>query len=125
MIQSFVVLCLAMLFAGVGNIFFGKGMKKIGALDHYHPKSVAVFFGKAIVNGYIWLGIITSALYFFLWLVVLSWADVSWALPMNAVEYIFVAVVSVIYLREKIDLNRMIGIGLIALGIVFMMKSWG
>ncbi|MDP2599423.1 MAG: EamA family transporter [Deltaproteobacteria bacterium] len=124
MIKSFIVLCMAMLFAGIGNIFFGKGMKKIGALDRYHPKSVAIFFGRAIINGYIWLGIVMSTLYFFLWLVVLSWADVSWALPMNGVEYVFVAAASVFYLKEKLDVNRIIGIGLIVLGVIFLMQSW-
>ena len=124
MFKSFITLCLAMVFAGIGNIFFGKGMKRIGALDRYYPKSVALFFGKAIVNGYIWLGIIMSAIYFFLWLVILSWADVSWALPMNGVEYLFVAAASVFYLKEKLDSNRIAGIGLIVLGILFLMRSW-
>lgn len=124
MIQSFLLLCLAMLFGGIGNVFFGKGMKKIGALDHYHPKSVAVFFGKAVVNGHIWVGIVTSTLYFFLWLVVLSWADVSWAVPMNAVEYVFVALLANVYLGESIPFNRWVGIALISVGVLFLMRSW-
>ena len=125
MIRALLTLFLAMFFAAIGNIFFSRGMKKIGALDRYHPKDVALFFGKAMINSSIWFGILTSTLYFFLWLVVLSWSDVSWALPMNAVEYVFVAAGGALFLKEKIDWNRAIGIGLISLGVVFLMQSWG
>lgn len=73
---------------------------------------------------YIALGILTSTGYFFLWLVVLSWADVSWALPMNAVEYVMVALLAIIFLKERLSKTRWIGIGLISAGIFFMMQSW-
>lgn len=116
MIRSFLLLCLAMFLAGVGNIFFGKGMRP-------RPGESKTFWSTAI-NPYIWLGIVASTGYFFLWLVVLSWADVSWALPMNAVEYVMVALLAMIFLKERIEKTRWIGIGLICAGIFFMMRSW-
>ena len=124
MIRTTIALCLAMLCSGVGNIFLRKGMQKVGPLENYRPIPMLRFFGAAIINLNVVLEVLISCFYFFLWLVVLSWADVSWALPMNSVEYVFVALAAMIFLGEKVDGVRWIGIGLIVAGIFFMLKSW-
>lgn len=124
MIETFAVLSIAMLCAGVGNIFLSKGMGEVGEIQGYRPATLLKFFGRAVTNGYVVIGVIISIGYFALWLVVLSWADLSWALPVNAVEYIMVALLAMIFLKEKIDKCRWIGIGLITLGVFLMMESW-
>jgi len=124
MIKATLVLYLAMLCAAIGNVFLRKGMKRIGPLKHWRPIPLFKFFWNSLTSFYVVLGIIISAAYFFLWVVVLSWADVSWALPMNAIEFVFVALLAIFMLREKIDLNRWIGMGLIGTGILLIMKSW-
>lgn len=124
MTKTFLVLTLAMFCAGVGNIFFSKGMKRADGLLGWRPSLLFRFFWRAMKEPFIWLGIFTSAVYFFLWLIVLSWAEVSWALPMNAVEYLLVAFLALMFLKERIDKSRWAGIFLISLGIFFMMRSW-
>ncbi|MDO8526440.1 MAG: EamA family transporter [Deltaproteobacteria bacterium] len=124
MIRALIVLWLAMACAGIGNIFLRKGMQVVGPLENYRPLALAQYFFKSAGNLYVILGVIVSIAYFFLWLVVLSWANVSWALPMNAIEYVFVALMAVFFLKEKIDVSRWIGIGLISVGILFLVRSW-
>lgn len=125
MLRTLIALFSAMACAGVGNILMRKGLQTIGVGPSRNISKLFFFFVKAVGNPLVLLGIIISIGYFALWLVVLSWADVSWALPMNAVEYLFVAIAAAIFLKEKISLHRWIGIGLIFLGMFFMMESWG
>lgn len=105
MLKATLVLWLAMACSGIGNVWFRKGM-------------------QASKKGYIVAGVLISVVYFFLWLIVLSWAEVSWALPMNAVEYIFVSLLAIFFLKEKVVPIRWLGIGFITAGVFFMMRSW-
>lgn len=113
-----------MLCAGVGNIFMRRGLQKIGVGPSRNLLRMLVFFRHAVVNPYVLLGVLISIGYFTLWLVVLSWAEVSWALPMNAVEYAFVALAAAVFLKERVGFYRWAGIGLILIGMIFMMESW-
>lgn len=124
MIPVFLLLCAAMLCAGVGNLFLSKGMKQVGVLASWRPAVAWRFFLRSVLNRNVELGVLISCGYFFLWLIVLSLADVSWALPMNGVEYLMVAFLAQIFLKERVTKERWIGIGLISLGIYFMIGSW-
>lgn len=124
MIQTLVALTLAMVSTGIGNILMRRGMLTVGALQSYKPNSVFPFFFRAVKNRWVILGVIAHIFYFFLWLIVLSWADVSWALPMNAMEYVLVAFLALLILKEKISRERWIGIALISVGMFFMIFSW-
>lgn len=115
---------LSVIVAGIGNICLRKGMLEIGALETADPVLLFHYFTAAFANPWILLGVLLELAYFALWLAVLSWSDISWALPMNALEYIFVAATAPFLLGEEIHFNRWIGIGLISAGVVFMMRSW-
>ena len=124
MLKTINILLLAMLCVGMGNIFMRKGLKTVGVLESYRLRNLFRFFYKAVTNPFVLLGVLLCTGYFMLWLVVLSWADLSWALPMNAVEYIFVAIAAGIFLHEKVGFYRWMGIGFIGLGMFLMMGSW-
>ncbi len=115
---------LAIVCAGTGNILIRKGMVIIGPLENYQWIPLFHFFVSALSSQWILFGILLELTYFFLFLAVLSWADVSWTLPMHAVEYIYVAFVALFFLGENLEWTRWVGILLIASGIIFMMRSW-
>ncbi|MDO8493745.1 MAG: EamA family transporter [Deltaproteobacteria bacterium] len=124
MLKAFLALCAAMLACGIGNLMLRKGMIEMGPLDTYQIGPLFRYFAAAVTNPWVIGGILIEIVYFFLWLAVLSWADVSWALPMNAVEYILVAVLALFFLGEKVDWTRWVGIFFIMMGVVFMSASW-
>jgi len=124
MVKALVAVTLAILCAGIGNIFLSKGMHLVGALENYQLTALAHYFWQAFTNPWVILGIFLELTYFLLWLAVLSWADVSWAVPMNALEYIFVAFLSIFLLGEEVVWNRWVGILFISSGIIFMLRSW-
>ena len=70
------------------------------------------------------LFLLLSVANYFLWLAVLSWSDVSWALPLNALEYILVALAAAAFLGERVGPVRWAGIVLIAAGVLLLYGSW-
>jgi uncharacterized membrane protein len=124
MIKALIVVSMAMFFAALSDVYFRKGMKVVGALEAFKTIVFIRYIVKAISNGYVFLGIVFASLTFFLWLIALSWSDVSWALPMSSVQYIFVTFIAIVMLKEKVNRERWIGILLIIIGIAFLMESW-
>jgi drug/metabolite transporter (DMT)-like permease len=124
MIRMILVLLFALICAALGNVALSHGMRQVGALETDQFRSLIRYFALAVFNPWVIVGMIMELAYFFLWLVVLSWADLSWALPMHAIEYILVALLALVLLGEEINTDRWIGIVLITAGVMFMMKSW-
>jgi len=56
---------------------------------------------------------------------VLSWEDLSVALPMQALNYILVAFLSQYFLHEVVTPMRWAGTVLVAVGVVMITKSGG
>lgn len=124
MIKALLALLLAITAAGLGNLCLAKGMQTVGPLEGWGLVYLWNYFSGAVLNPWIILGIFLEIAYFLLWLMVLSLADVSWALPMNAVEYLFVALLANFWLGEPVSFSRWVGIVLISAGAVFIMQSW-
>jgi multidrug transporter EmrE-like cation transporter len=59
----------------------------------------------------------------FLWLVVLSRLDLSYAYPFLALNLVLITLVSWIVLGEMIPTLRWLGLGLICLGVVVVARS--
>lgn len=68
--------------------------------------------------------VMTGVLLLILWLAarmaLLSWADLSYVLPVTAVGYVLVALVGRLLLHEQIKPQRWVGIGLIMLGVLLV-----
>lgn len=124
MVKAFFILVLALAAAGVGNLCLSRGMQAMGPFAWENFSAAFAYFSAAVANPWVIVGILCEITYFILWLGVLSMADVSWAVPMNAVEYIFVALFAQFWLGEQVAFTRWIGIGLISVGVAFMMHSF-
>lgn len=108
MAKPLLLIFISTICGSVGQIFFKRGVKPLSAK-----------------NLFLWLGIAATTLYFFLWMAVLSLADVSWALPLRSGQYLLVALMALLFLKEKISKKRWIGIALVTIGIFFIAQSWG
>lgn len=109
MFKAFGSISVAILCGSLGHIFLSKGL--------HHT----IF---SFQNPWILAGILLEAAYFPLWMIVLAHADVSWATPMNALEYIVVAILAILFLGEAISVTRWVGIIFILCGAVFMTASF-
>jgi undecaprenyl phosphate-alpha-L-ara4N flippase subunit ArnE len=125
MLEAIFILLFSIVSGAVGQIFFKRGTKTLAPLERYSIGYLFSFFKSAFLQPFIWLGVIAMTLNFFSWLLLLSRADVSWALPMRSIQYILVALFALIFLKEAVKRERWLGIGFITCGIFFMLRSWG
>jgi drug/metabolite transporter (DMT)-like permease len=103
--------------------FFKKGAI-IG--EGFAVTSAADFFGflrLVFSSGYIWLGLLSVALTFVVWSGILSKIDLSVAVPVASFSYVFVPIVSIVFLHEKVNMLRWCGIFFILVGVVFVSLS--
>jgi len=78
------------------------------------------FIFKIILTPLVWVGAFFSLASLCIWLFVLSRADLSFAFSADSMHYIFIALSSQLILKEKVGLQRWLGILLIIGGIVFV-----
>lgn len=123
-LRALLVMLVAIMAAGTGNLCLSKGMQMVGSLEVFTPAAVWAFFLGAALNPWVIGGVLLEVTNFLLWLAVLSWSKVSWALPLNALEYILVALAARFFLGEEVGPVRWVGIGLIAAGVVLLYSSW-
>jgi drug/metabolite transporter (DMT)-like permease len=123
MIKTLAVLVVAIILASFGDMLLAQGMKKIGAVTSCTPGalfqlSLQIFSNSSIISGIIFL-----AGFFFLWLAILSWCDLSFVLPLTALSYVLTAFLSIYFLGETITPLRWAGTILICVGVALVTKS--
>jgi drug/metabolite transporter (DMT)-like permease len=123
MLKTIVVMLLAITAGAVGDIFLTLGMKAFGDLSTKGVREMIDLAFRAMTSPKLIIGTILQAAYFGLWLAVLSWEDLSVALPMQALNYVIVAFLSQWYLGESVTLLRWTGIVIICIGVGIVTKS--
>lgn len=118
--KTFVVMAIAALCAAVGESFLSYGMRKYGVISLTEPSHLFILVFSVVRNPYIFLGVVFLAVFFFLYLAALSWADLSFVLPLTAMSYVFAAVLAKFFLEEDVSWSRWTGTIIIVIGIAFV-----
>lgn len=97
-----------------GQTFLKLGINKVQSL---HPSSLVNFFLNSFLTPEVVLGICLYAISMFMWLVILSKANLSFAYPVVAISYVLILISSVVFLHETVTPIRIIGVAVIILGV--------
>jgi len=98
-------------------------MKQVGDIAVLNPTVLLMKMSLTVRNVWILTGVAFLAVSLLLWLAVLSRAPLSVAVPMTAIAYILNAVAAKYFLLETVSAMRWTATGVIALGVVLLMKS--
>ena len=120
MIRTLSTMTVACAAAAVGQILLRHGMQQVGPLETWEPLALVSFLGRAVTNVSVVLGTALNAVFYLLFLAVLSWSEVTVALPLTALEYLFAAALSVMILREAVPGLRWAGIALVIGGVILI-----
>ena len=123
MLKTAIIMLIAVTAGTVGDILLAKGMKQLGDLSTMNLRGILEVAFRAMTEWKIVVGTAMLALFFFLWLAVLSWEDLTVALPMQALNYVLVALLAKYLLHEQISPLRWAGIALVCIGVVMITKS--
>jgi drug/metabolite transporter (DMT)-like permease len=123
MLKTLFCMILAVSAGTVGDLLLAKGMKELGDLSAMNLRGIINIAFQAMTTPKIIIGTAMLAIFFFVWLAVLSWEDLSVALPMQALNYVLVAFLAQFYLGEHVSPLRWFGIVLVCVGVMLITKS--
>lgn len=123
MLKTVVVMFAAVSAGTIGDILLAKGMREIGDVSAADLRGILQMALSAMTTPKIICGTIMLAIFFFLWLAVLSWEDLSVALPMQALNYVLVAFLSQYFLGEVVSPMRWTGTILVCIGVILITRS--
>lgn len=113
--KTLVLVVLMVVASSVGDIFLKQGMDRIDV--QVNLASLGSAFAQTVTSGQIWLGIACLLVGFVLYLMLMSWADYSYVMPVSSFGYAVVALLAVLVLGESVTLGRWAGVALICLGV--------
>ena len=123
MFKTLIIMLMAVTAGTVGDILLAKGMKEMGDISAMNLRGIMEAAFKALTTPKLIMGTAMLAIFFFLWLAVLSWEDLSVALPMQALNYVLVAFLSQYFLHETVTPLRWAGTILVCVGVMMITKD--
>jgi uncharacterized membrane protein len=112
--QVVLVIMLAVLCVSAGETLLAAGMRHIGR-GGYEGVRFAV---AAASDWRVVAGTALMTVFFALYALALSWADLSFVLPLTAVSYLLGALFAQVFLGEQVTLTRWIGAAIITAGVI-------
>jgi drug/metabolite transporter (DMT)-like permease len=107
----------------LGNVLLGKGMRGMGEIRHPSVSTLAIYLLKVLSNVWVWLGMGSLLLFLVIYLLVLSWADYSYVLPVTAVGYVLAPLLAHLLLGEIVPSSRWVGAVFIFLGVAVVGRT--
>jgi drug/metabolite transporter (DMT)-like permease len=124
-LKTAVALTLLVLTATAGDTLISKGMKQVGEIRLSRPADLLRAGIRAARNPYVVAGVLSLAVYFFTFAIVLSWADVSLVVPVTALSFLLTGYIAQRNLGEHVTPQRWLGTVLIVLGVILVARSSG
>jgi uncharacterized membrane protein len=111
------MLVISIILGPLGNVFLGKGMKGVGALNFGKRFNLIPILIQIFSSPYIWLGISCLIGFFIVHMLLLTWADYSYVQPATSLSYASITILSYFILGEVISPLRLLGVLVICSGV--------
>jgi uncharacterized membrane protein len=107
----------------LGNVALRHGMQQVGSIATYDPLRLVLSSFRALANPFVAAGVALLVIFFVAHMIVLSWADLSYVLPMTSVGYILVTLLGWWLLDETVRPVRWIGTIVITAGVILVGRT--
>ena len=121
--KTLIVLFVAICAQTLGDVCLTRGMKSVGEVNTLDPVKLFQIGVQVFTTPYVWLGILILSCFFGLYLIALSWADLSFVLPVTAFGYVLNALMSWRLLGEHVSPVRWVGTLVICLGVAVVSRT--
>jgi drug/metabolite transporter (DMT)-like permease len=102
-----------------GDFSLTCGMRQVGRLVTFSPLA----YLRAVLNPLVALGIALLIFWLFLHMALLSWADLSYVLPVTSIGYVLTALAGRLFLHEHVSAWRWSGILMIVAGVALVART--
>lgn len=118
-VWRYLVLLVVVMGSTLGDVFLSHGMKQVGhiTVSRWHDLLFAA------TNPSIAAGTVLLIVFFSSYLTALSWADLSFIMPVTAFGNVLTALLAKFALHEQIPVSRWTGILLITFGVGFIARG--
>jgi drug/metabolite transporter (DMT)-like permease len=103
-----------------GEICVTRAMKRVGEVTDFRPLAVVRVILSAMKVPWMWIGISMMALAFFSLLAVLSIENVSFVVPVTALNYAAGALGGKFFLGERVTPRRWAGVLIVCIGVTLV-----
>jgi multidrug transporter EmrE-like cation transporter len=103
-----------------GEICVPRAMKHVGEVTDFRPLALVRVIVRAMRVTWMWIGIAMMALAFFSLLAVLSIENVSFVVPVTALNYAAGALGGKFFLGERVTPRRWAGVLLVCIGVTLV-----
>jgi drug/metabolite transporter (DMT)-like permease len=103
-----------------GEICVTRAMKSVGEVTDFHPLALLRVILSAMKVSWMWMGISMMALAFFSLLAVLSIENVSFVVPVTALNYAAGALGGKLFLGERVTPRRWAGVLIVCIGVTLV-----
>jgi drug/metabolite transporter (DMT)-like permease len=103
-----------------GEICVTRAMKQVGEVTDFRPMALVRVILQAMKVSWMWIGISMMALAFFSLLAVLSIENVSFVVPVTALNYAAGALGGKFFLGERVTPRRWAGVLLVCVGVTLV-----
>jgi drug/metabolite transporter (DMT)-like permease len=103
-----------------GEICVTRAMKRVGEVTDFRPLAVVRVILRAMRVPWMWIGVSMMALAFFSLLAVLSIENVSFVVPVTALNYAAGALGGKFFLGERVTPRRWAGVLIVCIGVTFV-----
>lgn len=97
-----------------GNYLLDVGMRSVGEIVSLSPLD----YLRVFRNAYVVSGVLLLLVWLLSQLSLLSWADLTYVLPVTSVSYVLTAMVGALFLKEHVSAARWLGVSLIVTGVL-------
>jgi drug/metabolite transporter (DMT)-like permease len=104
----------------VGDLLNTHGMKRHGEVHDFRPSGIRSLLAALARNRHVVGGVMAGAVSFFSLLMLLSIADLSFAIPATAASYLMETALAKFLLKEQITWKRWAGASLVASGVALL-----
>ena len=124
MFSALSLLFIGLVVEAVGLVLLSRGMKSIDRLAVDTLPEILRSGWKVASSGKVIVGVVLQASYFVILVSMLSWADLSFVLPLSAFGYLIQTTLAVIFLKEKVTSLRWSGIVIVVVGVFLISMSY-
>ena len=104
----------------IGDILQAKTMRQHGEIQDFRLNALRRLLALLARNKYMIASVVCMTISFFAFISLLSVTDFSFAIPATAASYVTETVLAKYLLKEKVNLGRWAGAGLVACGVALL-----
>jgi len=124
-VREFLLLMAVVLLGTGGELSMARAMRTVGEFGEFRLGALGRFLGRAMLSGWMWIGLGMMTAAFFALLGMLSIDNVSFVVPVTALNYAVGASGASLFLGEQVSKQRWVGVAVVCIGVTVVWLSKG